>query len=68
LGFSDREMEFIDVFERAGQRSLAYSGTVCELNPAMRAGVSRFLFLTAIAVAMAAWLWMLFEGVEWLVY
>jgi hypothetical protein len=34
----------------------------------MRAGVFRLLFLIAIAVAMVAWLWMLFEGIEWAIY
>jgi hypothetical protein len=31
----------------------------------MRARVFRLLYLTAIAVAMIGWLWMLFEGISW---
>jgi hypothetical protein len=34
----------------------------------MRVRVSRLLFFTAIAVAMVAWLWMLFEGIEWAIF
>jgi len=31
----------------------------------MRARLFRVLYLTAIAVAMMGWLWMLFEGIGW---
>jgi hypothetical protein len=33
----------------------------------MRARVFRLLYLTAIAVAMIGWLWMLFEGISWVI-
>jgi hypothetical protein len=31
----------------------------------VRIHVLRLLYLTAIAVAMIGWLWMLFEGIVW---
>jgi hypothetical protein len=32
---------------------------------ARRGRLARSLYLSAIAMAMAGWIWVLFEGVEW---
>ena len=50
------------------EREAKQSSKIRLASIVMRVRVSRLLYLTTIAVAMVAWLWMLFEGIEWAIY
>jgi len=50
------------------EREAKQSSKISLASIVMRVRVSRLLYLTTIAVAMVAWLWMLFEGIEWAIY
>ena len=53
---------------RNEEREAKQSSKISLASIVMRVRVSRLLYLTTIAVAMVAWLWMLFEGIEWAIY